>query len=130
MLLTMLITGAAFSQKLGAAKVPAAVKEGFKKLHPHAVASWEREAGNYEASFKEEGKSMSCVIDKQGHILETESAIPASELPAAAKAYVNKNYKGKAWKETAKIVKSNGEVNYEINVAGKDVLFDANGNHL
>jgi len=30
----------------------------------------------------------------------------------------------------AKIVKVNVEVNYEVNVAGKDVLFDTNGHHL
>jgi len=29
-----------------------------------------------------------------------------------------------------KIVKANGEVNYEVEVAGKDVLFDTNGHHL
>ena len=30
----------------------------------------------------------------------------------------------------AKIVKATGEVNYEADVAGKDVLFDTNGHHL
>jgi hypothetical protein len=29
-----------------------------------------------------------------------------------------------------KIVKVNVEVNYEVNVACKDVLFDTNGHHL
>jgi hypothetical protein len=33
-------------------------------------------------------------------------------------------------KETAKITKANGEVNYEVGIKGKDVLFDAKGKFL
>lgn len=118
-----------YSQKLNASKVPPEVNEAFKKAHPEATASWEWENSNYEANFKENGKEMSCVIDKSGAILETESPIIPSELPAPATSYINQHYKGKKWKEVAKIVKANGAVNYEVNV-GKDVLFDANGKRL
>jgi hypothetical protein len=126
----MLFAFYGYAQKLDATKVPQAVKASFKKAHPNATATWEREDANYEANFNEGGKSMSCVIDKQGTILETESPITAAELPAVAKTYANEHYKGKKWKEVAKIVRSNGEVNYEVNVGSTDVLFDANGNHL
>jgi hypothetical protein len=118
-----------YSQKVDAKKIPQTVKDAFKKAYPNSTATWEWEDANYEANFKEGGKTMSCVIDKQGTILETESAIAASELPVAATTYMNQHYKGKKWKEVAKIVKANGEVNYEVN-AGTDVLFDANGKHL
>lgn len=118
-----------YAQKLDAKKVPQAVKDAFKKAHPGSTVSWEREDANYEANFTEGGKTMSCVINKQGTILETESPIKASELPSAATTYMSQHFKGKKWKEVAKIVKANGEVNYEVN-AGTDVLFDANGNHL
>jgi hypothetical protein len=118
-----------YSQKLDARKVPQSVKDAFKKAHPNSAATWEWEDANYEANFKEAGKTMSCVVDKKGTILETESAIAASDLPGAATTYMHQHYKGKKWKEVAKIVKANGEVNYEVNV-GTDVLFDANGKHL
>src|SRR5439155_26490637 len=93
-------------------------------------ASWEWEDAAYEANFVESGKAMSCVIDQRGTILETESAITMAELPASAKAYVTQHFKGKKWNEITKVTKANGEVNYEVNVAGTDVLFDSNGSHL
>jgi Putative beta-lactamase-inhibitor-like, PepSY-like len=128
-LLIMLFAICGYSQKVDAKKVPQAVKDAFTKAHPGSTATWEWEDANYEANFTEGGKTMSCVINKKGTIIETESSIAASELPAAATSYMNQHYKGKKWKEVAKIVKSNGEVEYEVNV-GTDVLFDAKGNHL
>ncbi len=110
---------AAFSQKLHADKVPAAVKEGLKKSHPRAVATWEWEDANYEANFKEDGKAMSCILNKQGTILETETAISLSDLPATAKTYIDQHYKGKKIKEVAKIVKANGETAYEAEINGQ-----------
>lgn len=119
-----------FSQKLQASKVPAVVKEAFKKAHPSATATWEWEDAAYEANFKEAGKTMSCVIDKQGTILETESAIQASELPSGAKTYVDQQFKGRKPKEIARIDKRGGEVEYEVNMGGKDVLFDSKGGRI
>ena len=118
-----------YTQTLDANKVPQKVKDAFLKAHPASTALWELEDANYEANFKEDGQSMSCVINKQGKILETESSITETELPVNAKKYMNTHYKGKQWKEVTKIVKANGEVNYEVNV-GTDVLFDSKGNHL
>lgn len=119
-----------FAQKLNTDKVPQAVKNAFKKTHPNASASWEWEDANYEANFKEEGKTMSCVISKQGTILETETVISYDQLPAGAKKYLNEHYKAKKWKEVARVVKANGDVNYEVDIAGKDVLFNSKGIHL
>ena len=118
-----------YAQTLYANKVPQKVKDAFIKAHPASTTSWESEDANYEANFKEGGQTMSCVINKQGTILETESSITETELPVNAKKYMNTHYKGKQWKEVTKIVKANGEVNYEVNV-GTDVLFDSKGNHL
>jgi hypothetical protein len=118
------------AQKLDGTKVPQTVKDAFHKAHPAGKASWEKEDADYEANFTENGKSMSCVINAQGTILETESPITVSELPAMARTYVNEHYKGKKWKEVAKIVKADGTINYELNAGGTEVLFDANGNHI
>lgn len=119
-----------FSQKLASNKVPQAVKEGYKKAHPASTATWEWEDKNYEANFTENGKAMSCVVNKQGTILETESPLPLNELPAVAKTYVNKHYKRQKPKEVAKIIKANGDINYEVNYGSGDVLFDRAGNRI
>ena len=73
---------------------------------------------------------MSCVIDHSGTILETETDIPVSELPTEAVLYLKTHYKGHKVKEASKIVKQNGEVNYEAMVKDRDVMFDVNGKYL
>jgi hypothetical protein len=109
-------------------KVPSASKEAFAKAHPSVSGKWEKEEGDYEVTFMEGGKKMSCVIDKSGAIKETETVIPASELPAPVTAYIEKYYKGAKVKEAATIVKADGTTVYEAEIKGKDVLFDAAGN--
>jgi len=118
----------AHTQQLSANKVPSAVMEGFKKAHPNVSATWEWEDANFEANFREGNKSMSCVLDKQGTIIETETMIGLSELPPKARTYMEKNYKGKKLKEIAKIEKAGGQINYEVVMTGKELLFDAAGN--
>jgi NifU-like protein involved in Fe-S cluster formation len=50
-----------------------------------------------------------------------------SELPKSVSDYVSQHMKGAKIKEAAKITKSNGEVQYEAEVNGKDVLFTPQG---
>ena len=120
----------ALAQKINADKVPAAVKASVSKAHSGVSATWEKERGNYEANFKEGDKVMSCVIDKSGTILETETDVPISGLPQTVQSYVKDHYKGARIKEASKIIKSNGEEYYEADVNGKDVLFDKNGKFI
>jgi hypothetical protein len=123
-----LCTFAVNAQKLSTGKVPSPVKYGLTKAHPGITAKWEWEDANYEANFKENGKSISCVLDKTGTILETETEIVQSELPKTVNTYVSNHYKGKKIKEIASIRKANGEVNYEVAVSGKELIFDQSGN--
>lgn len=118
------------AQKLQETQVPAAAKTAFQKQYPNTKASWESEKGNYEVNFKRDGKTMSSVIAKNGAILETETDIAASELPSTVQTYVKDHYKGARIKGAAEIVKADGERNYEAEVGGKDVLFNAKGNFL
>lgn len=118
------------AQKMDAAKVPTTVKATFAKAYPKATAAWEMEDKNYEAGFKQDGKSITVVIDTKGALLETETDIAMNDLPKAAADYLSVHYKGKKVKETAKIVKANGEVNYEAEVNKIDVIFDIKGNFL
>ena len=118
------------AQKVSAGKVPAVALSSFTKEHPKAQASWEKEGANYEANFKQNGKAMSAVIDKNGTIVETETDIPVTDLPKSVQDYMKKNYPGTKIEEAAKIVKANGDMNYEAEVNHKDVIFDVNGKFI
>jgi hypothetical protein len=128
--LVSLIGFSACAQKLDASKVPAAVKATFAKQYPGASVKWEKEDGKYEAGFKQNGNTMSALYEANGTMTESEMDIKVSDLPASVLAYVKENYKDKKIKEGAKITKSDGTVNYEAEVDGKDVIFDAKGKFL
>lgn len=105
-----------------------AAKATLKKAYPAATnVKWDKEDGGYEASFKNDGKPMSLIIDAKGLVKETETDIAVAELPAVVRAYVAKQMPGKKIKEAAIIVNGAGKKMYEAEVGGKDVLFDEAG---
>ncbi len=118
------------AQKIDASKVPASVKESFEKQFPGISPKWEMEKGKYEAGFKSNGKTMSALFETNGALSETEVDIKTAELPVGVLAYVKEHYSGKSIKESAKITKADGTVNYEAEVDGKDVIFDSTGKFL
>ena len=120
----------ACGQKLNESQIPAAVRTAFQKQYPGIKASWAKEDANYEANFKQDGKDMSAVIDRNGTIVETETDIPVMDLPGSAQDYIKKSYPGAKIEEAERILKANGEVNYEVEVHGKEVMFDANGKFI
>ena len=127
----LLLTSFAFAQKLSADKVPANVKAKFATLYPSVTdAKWEMEKADYEAGFKNGSKNTSVVIDAQGNLKETETAIQANELPKNASDYLAKNHPGAKIQETAKIVSAKGVVTYEAEINKKDILFDEKGNFI
>lgn len=118
------------AQKIDASKVPAPVKAAFTKDYPNISPKWEKENGKFEAGFKQHGSVMSILYEANGTMVESEIDIKVSDLPASVLAYVKEHYKGKTIKEGAKITKADGTINYEAEVGGKDVIFDANGKFL
>lgn len=118
------------AQKLPASKVPEIVKASFAKQYPGVTAAWEKEGAKYEAGFKKNSSTMSALFEPNGTMTESEISIKTTDLPATVLAYVKEHYKGKTIKEGAKITKADGTVNYEAEVDGKDVIFDAKGNFL
>ena len=117
------------NEKKEHANVPAAVKQAFEKEYPGTKAKWDNEDGKYEAGFKHNGHEMSVLYNANGTVDETEMGIPVSQLPAAATSYLTQHKMGKI-SEAAKITKANGQVNYEAEVKGKDLIFDTNGNFI
>jgi len=118
------------AQKINAAKVPAAVKAAFAKQYPGSKARWEKEDGKYEAGFEKDRMDMSVLYEADGNMTESEVDIKITELPTAALNYVKEHYKGKTIKEVSKITNAAGTVNYEANVNGKDLIFDAAGKFI
>lgn len=117
------------SEKKEKENVPAVVKRAFEKQYPGTKVKWDKEDGKYEAGFKYLSHEMSVVYNASGVVEETEIEIPVSQLPAAVTSYILQHKMGKI-SESAKITKANGEVHYEAEVKGKDVIFDAAGNLL
>lgn len=110
-----------FAQKV---TVPAAVKSAFAKSYAGATkVKWELEDGQYEVVFMQNKLEMSVVYKADGSVVETETQIAVSELPAAAQKYASA--KGRI-KEASKIVSAD-RVQYEAEVGNKDLIFDANG---
>ncbi len=127
----LLASVSAFGQKIEASQVPVAVKAAFNKQFPGIKeVKWEKEKANYEANFKENGNKMAALFDSDGKWLETETGVNASLLPAGAKEYIAQNYKGAKIKEVAKLKMANGDENYEAEVKGIDLIFDANGKFI
>ena len=111
--------------------VPSAVKTAFIKSFPGVtVKKWDKEDGNYEANFTNDGKNMSATFDEKGNWMETETDIKVSELPVAITDYVQANYKGATIKEAAIISNPQSKKQFEVEVKGKDLIFDENGNFL
>ncbi|MEZ0539424.1 PepSY-like domain-containing protein [Fibrella arboris] len=107
---------------------PAAVKAAIAKLYPTAKnVKYSKENADYEVGFKQNGKSMSVVLDAKGVVKETETVIGVSALPAVIRDYVAKKAPGKKITEAAEIVDAKGVKTYEAEVGGKDLLFDAAG---
>lgn len=127
----VLLASCANAQKVDVSKVPDVVKKSFtKNFTGVSSAKWDKEGKDYEASFKKDGHDMSALFMTDGMLMETETDIAVTELPAVVIEYVKTHYKGKAIKEAAIIIKANGVKNYEAEVDEMDVLFDASGKFL
>lgn len=118
-----------FAQSRSSIPVPAAVKTAFEHQYPGTKAKWEKEDGNYEASFINKGIKTSAVYDKGGKLVETETAISEAAFPKTAKDYIARKKLG-AITETAKIIKADGTAFYEAEIKKTDYLFDEKGAFL
>lgn len=128
------ITAPALSQAqmLKPAQVPAAAKATFKAKFPTVKTnSWEKEGDKFEAGFKMNSNTMSAVITPAGELMETETDMSPSQLPAAVRAKLASDYKAYKITEAATLVSADGTTTYEAEVSkgGKkqDVVFNADG---
>lgn len=129
--LALLFSCFAIAQNLSEKKVPTIVKSTFLLSYPYQTnVKWEKEKGNYEASFTIKDKEHAMFFDPQGNILETEEETDVNKLPANALAYINTNYPNKKIKDAAKIIDAHGIVTFEAQVTSIDLIFDKQGTYI
>ena len=99
-------------------KIPDAVKNAFSNKFSTATnVKWEKENKNeLEANFKMNNTDVSANFGLDGTWVETETTIPANELPAAVTNAVNIKYPGAIFGRTEKIEKPGGKTLYEVNI--------------
>ena len=113
--------------------VPSAVKDANMKKYPESKSfhiTWEKENGNYEANWGgKDGEANSVQYTPSGKFIEIVKAIDVNELPANTIAYVKDHYKVKIT-EAGKVTDAKGNTSFEVEVKGKDVIFDKDGNFV
>jgi hypothetical protein len=132
LLLVALCTITATAQKISESKLPEAVKTAFaKKYTVSEKVSWEKEKGNYEANWGgKSGEDHAALFAPDGTFIEIVDAIPVAGLPSTITQYVKSKYNNASIKEAGKLTDASGKKMYEIEVKGKDVIFDEAGNFL
>lgn len=130
LLITIFITGnSVFCQD----KIPDAVKNAFTAKFPGAThVKWDKESKTeLEANFKMSNTDVSANFSLDGNWVETETTIPASELPAAVTNTVNIKYPGAVYGRAEKIEKPGSKIFYEVNITvngkKKELELDPNG---
>jgi len=120
------------AQDLKEKDVPDVVKSALVKMYPDAKkVSWEKEKGNYEANWGGKfGEDNSAIFTPSGNFIEIVQAIPLNQLPASIAPYIAKHYNGAKIKETGKVTDASGKHMYEVEIKGKDLIFDEKGNFL
>lgn len=117
-----------FAQDVSESQVPEKIKNSFTKEFQSTKANWSKEEAGYEASFKKDGKELSIVFDLEGAVMERETEIQKSDLPAFVNDYVSTNYPKFKLKEIARIESTKGNF-FEVEVAkGSEVyefIFDS-----
>ena len=118
-----------FAQTKTNKNIPLAVKNSFAKQFPSVKnVKWNKENTNFEADFDLNGLDNSALFNVNGNLLETETEI--KDLPKDISAAVKAKYPNQKVLEIAKITNSKSVVTYEVEIKGKDLIFDSNGKFL
>ena len=119
------------AQKLNEADVPVIIKNAFVKMYPGIkTAQWNKEINLYKASFTDGSYKGSVLFDEKGKWTERETAIPIAALPLKVKTYMQVNYKNVKLIGAAKITMASGELQYEVELKGKDIFFTKDGEFI
>jgi hypothetical protein len=114
--------------------VPAVVKKANMDKYPESKTqkvTWEKEKGNYEANWGgKDGEANSVQYTPSGKFIEMVKAIRTKDLPQGVLTYAKEHYKTTKFGDVGRATDANGKVSYEVEIHGKDVIFDENGNFV
>ncbi len=114
--------------------VPSVVKNANMKKYPESKAyhiTWEKENGNYEANWGgKDGEANSVQYTPKGIFIEIAKEIPVQDLPKGVTSYAKEHYNTTKFGDVGKVLDANGKTSYEVEIHGKDVIFDENGNFV
>src|ERR1700755_1640956 len=121
-----LAAGTASAQKVKGADVPGTVKSALVRKFPSATnVTWEKEKGNFEANWGGRSKEDNSVLfTPDGAFVEIVVGIPVGDLPLGAAMYLKEPYPGAKITEAGKVTDAKGNIGYEAEVKGKDLVFD------
>lgn len=114
--------------------VPAVVKKANLDKYPQSKnykVTWEKEKGNYEANWGgKDGEANSVQYTPSGQFIEIVKAIPTKDLPKGVLTYAKEHYRATKFGDVGRATDANGKISYEVEIHGKDVIFDENGNFV
>lgn len=114
--------------------VPSVVKKANMEKFPESKnykITWEKEKGNYEANWGgKDGEANSVQYTPSGKFIEIVKEIPVKDLPKGVVAYAKDHYKTTKFGDVGRATDANGKITYEVEIHGKDVIFDENGNFV
>jgi hypothetical protein len=113
-------------------QVPDGIANEFYKKHPKAtIIKWNDEPPIWEVKYSE-GKTKGAIsYNSKEQIVETELVIEKSKLPNnLISNYIKSHYPQEKIQRCEKITKQDGTNTYEIQITGKEIVFDAQGKFL
>jgi len=88
------------------------------------------EDNDYEAVFHESQGEKSVLFTPEGEVISSETEINTNSLPEAMLAYISEHLQNKKIDEAEMVATATGNITYEIEVEGKDYIFDGTGKFL
>ena len=130
--ISVFIISGCYAQDLKSSDVPEVVKSALVKKYPEAKGvSWEKENGNYEANWGgKSGEDNSVQFTPSGNFIEIVKAIPVSKLPQSIAPYIKAHYNNSKISEAGIVTDATNKISYEVEVKGKDMIFDENGKFI
>lgn len=111
--------------------VPDNIKTAFNKIHPNATdVHWVQEPSIFEAKFTDGEMKGAVSFNENAEVVETEEVIMQDQLPNlnGITEYIKTKYSGESIQRCEKIVKKDSTIIYEIQITGKELVFDSQGN--
>lgn len=124
---------AACNQAAKTREVPTNISEAFIKLHPNAtILKWNDEHPIWEAKYQDGEEKGAISFNAKAEVTETELVISENLLPNASVIpdYIKTHYPNEKIKGCEKIAKADGTIIYEIQITGKEIVFDGSGKYL